>query len=675
MMENLTRRAFSSLLLTAGGSACILRGQLLRADERTGDRAQPLVFQHPGMLQSSQDLGRMREAVKQRKQPVFAGFELLRDHPQSQSSYKPAGASVEIGRNPNVRIHEFDADASAAYQCALMGHIAESASHFDLVATIVDDWASTLRNITGADAVLCAALGGFKLINAAELLRAAHGRWPQASSERFGRMLRTTFLPVLASFAPFANGNWDTAAMKTLMAISIYEDDRALFDRVLVYYMHGCGDGSLENYIYPNGQCQESGRDQEHTQLGLAHMGDCCEMAWHQGLDLYGAKDNNLLKGFEYTARYILGEEVPFIPDLDKTGKYFHKVISPRGTLRPVYEQIYNHYSNRQGVQPTWVTKAAEKVRPEGPGFQADHTGFGTLLYSQSMNPNATEVSTSAHPAGPFISPGVGNSLQLEWLPLVPPRTYLVLREETTGLRRSFSAPNSHSFVDTTALPGHQYTYRIATADDHSCSSSSVMAVAGFPSGWRSDGKRAEALAGTAIYTGEVWRLSASGGSGDRDGGRMYMVDTEIGGRNILTACLQPLFASQSLRTGLQMEVQDGQTVSLMLEPGGGESRERGLWAIRLYTRRRSTDGLKRVAEAMLQPPDVSFGRVMRQIWLRLIRHEGTFTGSFSSDGSNWVELPNGVDAAIGKLRGGMVLNSGLEGVSAEVTYKHVKVV
>ena len=221
----------------------------------------------------------MQEAVKTRKQPIYSGFEKLRDDTHSQLTYQPSGTSEETGRNPNVRFATFDSDCNAAYQCALMGHITGNVAYFHLCARIIDDWAATLKRITGADAVLCAGLGGFKIANAAELLRWSPAGWPQKNADRFGRMLREVVLPVLFNFAPFANGNWDTAALKTMMAIGIYTDDRELFDRALVYYNHGCGDGSIAHYIYPSGQCQESGRDQQHTQLGIAHMGDCCEMA------------------------------------------------------------------------------------------------------------------------------------------------------------------------------------------------------------------------------------------------------------------------------------------------------------------------------------------------------------------------------------------------------------
>jgi len=85
----------------------------------------------------------------------------------------------------------------------------------------------------------------------------------------------------------------------------------------------------------------------DFTQYMTRRM-NACEMAWNQGLDLYGAVANRLLEGFEYTAQYNLGFDVAFSPDRDKTGKYAHRVISPRGLLRPVYEQIYNHYVHRR---------------------------------------------------------------------------------------------------------------------------------------------------------------------------------------------------------------------------------------------------------------------------------------------------------------------------------------
>ena len=115
-----------------------------------------------------------------------------------------------------------------------------------------------------------------------------------------------------------------------MLAIGVFCDDHEMFNRAVEYYYHGAGDGAITHYIInAAGQCQESGRDQSHTQLGLGQLAEACEIGWHQGLDMYGADDNRLLAGFEYTAQYLLGNDVPFEPHTDTTGKYSTK-SSPR---------------------------------------------------------------------------------------------------------------------------------------------------------------------------------------------------------------------------------------------------------------------------------------------------------------------------------------------------------
>ena len=320
---------------------------------------------HPGILHSVADFERMRAAVRSERQPIAAGFDKLREHPLSSATYVPHRFADEIGRNPSVNFGEFDSDASAAYQCALMAAITGEHSYAAVSRAIVDGWSASLQRVSGADAVLMAGLGPFKFVNAAEILRYL-GELNQQETTDCAAMLRRAILPTIIDFAPFANGNWDTAAVKTMLAIAVFCDDQVLFERALLYYLHGDGDGRLTHYIYENGQCQESGRDQQHTQLGLAHMGDACQIVWNQSWDLYGAEDNRLLRGFEYTAAYNLGDKVEFTPDVDRTGRYRHSVISPPSALRPVYEQILAHYHVRCGLPAPSVQRAVEKTRPEG---------------------------------------------------------------------------------------------------------------------------------------------------------------------------------------------------------------------------------------------------------------------------------------------------------------------
>ena len=90
------------------------------------------------------------------------------------------------------------------------------------------------------------------------------------------------------------------------------------------------------------------------------------------------------MKGYEYTAKYNLGHDVPFIEFTDKTGKYHHTQVAERarGRFRAVWEIAYHHYRGRKNLEMPWTKQVLERIRPEGEGNRADHPGFGTLLFT-----------------------------------------------------------------------------------------------------------------------------------------------------------------------------------------------------------------------------------------------------------------------------------------------------
>lgn len=324
--------------------------------------AQPFI--HPGIYHNREDLERMKKAVMKKQEPIFSGYKVFAENPCSSSSYKMQGPLAMVGRNPTVGQGIYDNDANAAHQNAIMWTITGEKAYAEKAIKILNAWSSTLKTITGRDAVLMAGLGPFKMINAAEIIRYTNAGWKDKDIKQAENSFREVIYPVVKDFAPFANGNWEAAAMKTVMAIGVFCNDRQIFERGLCYYVKGAGNGRLTNYVINEiGQIQESGRDQAHTQLGIGMLAECSEIAWNQGLNLYGYADNRLLKGFEYVAKFNLGNEVPFVETLDRTGKYHHLSIArqDRGPLRAVYEQVYNHYVKRMGLTAPYLTAAAEK--------------------------------------------------------------------------------------------------------------------------------------------------------------------------------------------------------------------------------------------------------------------------------------------------------------------------
>ena len=187
-------------------------------------------------------------------------------------------------------------------------------------------------------------------------------------------MVINVWYPVIKDWTPRYNGNWDAANGQTLMCIGIFLDRRDIFDTACKQLLDGDTNGAIKNYFYESGQCQESGRDQQHVQMGLAFLACAAEIAWNQDIDLYGAFDNRLYKGFEYTARYMSGEEVPHVQYITWFGKpvYGPEISSKqREKICPAWERAYHHYHDRKGMDMPYTRKMIQKSRPEGTANQS----------------------------------------------------------------------------------------------------------------------------------------------------------------------------------------------------------------------------------------------------------------------------------------------------------------
>ena len=254
--------------------------------------------------------------------------------------YKMAGPYAIVARDGQYRASKngSERDMRAALDLARSGHTDE-ALH------IINAYATTLQGFDGHDAPLCT-IQGFDLVRAMTLLR-------QHQTSEWSAMIRRAILPILERFeadSPYANGNWGAIVNRQRMACAIFLEDSTLYRHSVDYFLHANDNGSLPRYIAPTGQCQETGRDQGHVQLGLEALAQTCEMAWEQGDDLWGALDNRLLKGFEYTARYNLGHDVPFEQWTDCTGLYNDWTelgAMSRGRLWDIYQLPYDHYVGR----------------------------------------------------------------------------------------------------------------------------------------------------------------------------------------------------------------------------------------------------------------------------------------------------------------------------------------
>jgi len=163
----------------------------------------------------------------------------------------------------------------------------------------------------------------------------------------------------------------------------------------------------MTHYIWENGQCQESSRDQQHTFFGIGLLCSMAEMAWNQGDDLYTHENERLLLGLEYNMRYNVSvlrsypdQPNPWVPTVnsgefirrfDRTGRWYSKAMSPIGEgefsgVRPVFEMPLAHYYGRgfkSEDEVRWIKRARDiaidESGYEAAGWTNDAIGWGAL--------------------------------------------------------------------------------------------------------------------------------------------------------------------------------------------------------------------------------------------------------------------------------------------------------
>ena len=696
-----SRRGFlggtAALLLASGASGLLVPGtaRAAAAQDDTGRRA----FAHPGLLHSADDLARMKAAVAAKESPVYDGYVALAAHARSQSAYaiQNTGQITSWGRGPANYQNQAVADSAAAYQNALIWSVTGDRAHADKARDILNAWSASLTVVTGADGPLGAGLQAFKFLNAAELLRHSdYEGWTDADIARCEESFLRVWYPAVSGYMLYANGNWDLTAIQTILAIGVFCEQPVLFEDALRFAAAGAGNGSVPHRIVTDaGQGQESGRDQGHEQLAVGLLADAAQVAWNQGVDLYGHLDNRLLANVEYAARYNLGNDVPFVPDLDRTGKYIKTAVSAtgRGTLPPIYEMAYAHYSGVRGLD-TPCTKAAVFRGTGGArvveGSNDDLPSWGTLAYAGATAPEPGGAPTA--PAG-VTAVGEDGSVTVSWLPVAWATGYAVLR--ATGpegeYRTVASGVAGPTYTDPAVRPGRTYYYTVTAtnAQGDSGRSTWTAATAGLPEPWSTQDVGAVRSAGSAAFDGERFVLEASGTA---DAYRL--VTLPLRGDGTVTARIVWPLSSQYSKIGVTLRASldaDAATAAhaSMLVQGLPLHTWSGVWTVRPATGAPvSATGSTPVPPSQQQAittsasfPISSLGalpesatplaapyvegagdgyRLRAPYWVRVTRKGRRCTGAISPDGIRWTEVGS-TEVELGRTAyAGLALTSSL---------------
>ena len=352
-------------------------------------------FVHPGVWHTEAELERVRENVAAGKQPWLEAWNALKSA-DANTNYQPRVAKDVTDA------YSIQNDGHAAYVLAIKWVASGDITYARASERIIDAWTSTVES--AAPTTMRNGIGANQMANAAEIL--AYGfngaaGWPTQNVIRAKTWFKQVVYPRIKNGA---SANWGTSCMAGIMSMSVFCDDREMFAAAVDVYKYGfVVNGSLKDgccgvtqYIDATGENAESGRDQPHSQGGIAHLLETALVAWNQGVNLVSYNDdsgvrdygvsgsNRLFTGFEYTAKYNLGNDVPYHPFYEYCNdvtKYPGGVsASGRGRFSPVWEMAV-HLFTVAGLNPVYCRQVVETAGYKPEKTNSDHPGLGTLMF------------------------------------------------------------------------------------------------------------------------------------------------------------------------------------------------------------------------------------------------------------------------------------------------------
>lgn len=374
-------------------------------------------FKHPGLLHSQEALDQAWENVQNTVSPNKETWDALWWDTFSNPNWNPRPLEGVTRGGGRDSINQLRIDIRRAYQNALIWKLSGSAEHGEAACRIINAWSSTMKWLGGnADRFLASGLQGYELANIGELMR----DHPHFDTEGLQNLLLNVFYPMNSDFMVRHNdayignywANWELANLASMISIGVYCDREDIYEQALDFFQNGKGNGSFYHampYVLEQDgqelvQWQESVRDQGHTTLGLVLAGVICETAWNQGDDLYGLSGGRFKKAAEYTVKYnSLGEDVPSTWYWRVYGNMYNSAgglnkpnyealagVNPyqRGSWRPIYYQMYNHYVNRKGQEmpnvKNMIEQAGDVYIEGGAGNSLDELGWYSLTYANT---------------------------------------------------------------------------------------------------------------------------------------------------------------------------------------------------------------------------------------------------------------------------------------------------
>jgi hypothetical protein len=458
---------------------------------------------HPSLLHTQADFDRMAAKVAAKASPWIDSWNILTGPSNNPNTF------ISLNRTPNAQVVVYRGsdgvhaqnymslayDVAAAYACAVYWKVTGDTAYANKAVDFMNAWSSTLTAIGGSiDGFLASGLQGYQFANAAEIMRGYSG-WAAADFTRFQTMMINIFYKdnhqgLQGSLVPLTvYSNWQLCCMASMLAIGVLCDNQSYVDEAVNYFKSGSGNGCIYqtvNYLHAGylGQTQESGRDQGHNTLSVMLLTTICEMAWNQGIDLYGFDNNRVLSAAEYVSRGNLNDPATGAPYTMPFAPYavsgiYDNAFAGSGARRAGWALIYHHYVNRRGLAAPYTKQYMLATQPEGGGgaYGPNSGGFDQLGYTTltcTRDPIAVGADPSALTA--YVS---GGNVVLSWWGSAHATSYNVKRSAKAGgpyTQIASITTDLLTYTDTSATAGKYYYVVSAVTPTETAPSNEVMA-------------------------------------------------------------------------------------------------------------------------------------------------------------------------------------------------------
>ncbi|MDR2674703.1 MAG: alginate lyase family protein [Opitutaceae bacterium] len=366
-----------------------------------------MTSRHPGMFMSQAQLDLMWLRVNHEPgHPAGLGWSRLLQDARAGLDYEPRPLGyVEFETSGTTESEDrLRNDAQAAYAHALAWVVTGDDAHCDKAIAILDGWSATLASVGPANLPAQIQLECAWIIPpfaaAAEIIRHFDGGragWPRENMRRFTEMLE--FFCDKAFRCARWNHNQGVSGALALLATAVFEDDPKLFALGVALWKERLAD------ILPKdlSQAAEITRDNFHVQYSLMGLIHGAEIAWQQGVDLYGIRLDNetvprLALGLEYFSGLFLGE-IPS-PALPGGATYVNAARN-----FSAYEMALNHYTNRN-PQPVGALARFVETRLRPDGVESHFVGWSTLTHARLDTDLPEAVTFQSHPQSQAVNEG-----------------------------------------------------------------------------------------------------------------------------------------------------------------------------------------------------------------------------------------------------------------------------